>query len=122
MAIFKMSVFILCYFFARAAFSACEPYQRANTKEYICWDEKTQALLSEKCLKSDCDAKKFLSQHKASKAKAKVVDGTSIGSAICEELQLPAVILRDSKNKDVPFCLFNDGSVLDAAVIERLVL
>jgi hypothetical protein len=62
MVIFKMSCFILCYFFARVAFSACENYDRATTKESICFDEKSQALLSEKCLKSDCDAKKFLSQ------------------------------------------------------------
>lgn len=121
MAIFKMSCFILCYFFARAAFS-CETYDRGTTKESICFDEKTQSQFSEKCLKSDCDAKKFLSQHKASKSKTITPSGTLIGSAVCAELQLPVVILKDSKNKDVPFCLFNDGSVLDAATVERLVL
>jgi hypothetical protein len=122
MAVFKMCAFILCYFFARVAFSACEPYDRAGQKEVICWDETNKAMISEKCLKSVCDARKFLLQYKANKAKMKPSLGGSVASTACLELQLPIIMLKDSKNVLVPFCLFNDSSVLDATVVERLVL
>ena len=122
MAILKVSVFILCYFFARMALAGCEPFNRGSLKEFICWDEINKALISERCLKSDCDAKKFLIQNKARKAKEKPSAGPVIAASACKELQLPIVFLKDAKNNDVPFCLFNDSSVLDAAVVERLVL
>lgn len=123
MAIFKTTVFILFYFFARAAFSACEDYNRGTGKESICVDEKYQAMISEKCLKSECDAKKFLSQYKANKTKNKTTAAQVLDASLaCRELQLSVVILKDSKNQEVPFCLFTDASVLDAAVVQRLVL
>lgn len=123
MAIFKTTVFILFYFFARAAFSTCEDYNRGTGKESICVDNKSQAMISEKCLKSECDARKFLSQYKARKSKNKTTAPQAPNAlAACNELQLSVVILRDPKNQEVPFCLFTDGSVLEAAVVQRLVL
>lgn len=119
MAVFKISFFILCYFCCRIALSACEPYSRTGSNANICWDEKNHAYISERCLSRDCDAKKFLSQYKASKVKVR----DNIASAkACEELQIPAITMSDTKGKSQIFCLFNDGSILDAAVVERLVL
>lgn len=123
MGVLKVSVFILCYFFARIALSAtCEPYSRATAQEKICYDENFKAMFSEKCLKADCDAKKFLTQYKAKKVQMTPSRGVAAASAACKELQLPSVMMKDSKNNEIPFCLFHDGSVLDAAVVERLVL
>lgn len=119
MAVFKISVFILCYFCCRIAMSACEPYSRSASNVSICWDENNKALISERCIKHDCDAKKFLVQHKAAKAKLK--DSISPEKA-CSELQIPAISMIGPKGKTQIFCLFNDGSILDAAVVERLVL
>ncbi len=120
MAIFKMSCFILCYFFARAAFSACEPYDRSGLKESICFDETNKAMLSERCLKTTCDAKKFLIQHKTRLAKTNPSEKSANAAFACEELQLPAITLKDSKNNEISFCLFNDSSVLDAAIVGQL--
>lgn len=116
MGVLKISVFILGYFFARIAFSACENYNHASSSVSICQDEKSKALISESCLKRDCDARKFLNQHK----KAKMRDSVNPVKA-CEELRLPAVVMQDSQGKSTHFCLFNDGSSLEASMVEKLV-
>lgn len=118
MSVFKISVFILSYFFARIAFSACEPYSRSGSNLTICFDEASKVLISERCLKTNCDAKKFLSQHKSHKTQ---VSDSIDPVKTCSELQLPSVTMTDPKGKSLPFCLFNDGSVLEASVVEKLV-
>lgn len=119
MWIYKISFFCLCYFFARVAISACEPHTNAQSSHSLCWDDKTHAWISEKCLKKDCDASKFLEQYKAHKA----ADKPSVSPLkACAELQVPVLQLKNSKGVTAPFCLFNDGSVLDATVIEKLIL
>lgn len=118
MSVLKISVFILSYFFARIAFSACETYTRSGSNLTLCFDETNKVLISERCMKTNCDAKKFLSQHKQNKTQVREnVDGTKT----CSELQLSSVMMTDPKGKSQPFCLFTDGSVLEASVVDKLI-
>lgn len=119
MGVLKVSVFILCYFFARIAMSACETHTLSGTEYVLCNEDQTDVLISEKCQKRDCDAKKFLTQHKATKSKlnSKVSTAPLRG---CTELQIPSIVLTNPKGLTAPFCLFNDGSVLEASTVEKL--
>lgn len=119
MWIYKISFICLCYFFARVAISACEPHTNAQSTHSLCWDEKSHAWISEKCLKKECDASKFLEQYNAHKAAAKAPKAPE---KACAELQVPMISLKNTKGITAPFCLFHDGSVLDATVVEKLVL
>jgi len=119
MGVLKVSVFILCYFFARIAMSACETYTLSGTEYVLCNEEQTDVLISEKCQKRDCDAKKFLTQHKASKSKLNSKVST-VPFQGCQELQIPSLVLTSPKGQTTPFCLFQDGSLLEASTVEKL--
>lgn len=120
MWIYKISFICLCYFLSRVAMAGCEIHSNAQSSHSLCWDDKTHAWISEKCLKRECDASKFLEQHKAHKASAS--KASIAPDKACAELQAPLLTLKNAKGITAPFCLFSDGSVLDAAVVEKLVL
>lgn len=113
MSAFKLSSLILFCFFSRVALSACETYQGPASKYQLCWDNTYKAWLSEKCLKENCAAKKFL-ENGASNLKVKNEGGTNPSAVKCHTLKLEVIVLKDEQNNEQSFCKFSDGSMLDS--------
>lgn len=111
----KLTGAILLYFFARTAFSACEPYTGTVSQYSICWKEDIEAFVSESCLKSKCHAIHLpLTKSKSISKRG----GKNPASVKCKEHGQQVVILKDSDKNEQAFCLFSDGSLIDVNAIE----
>jgi hypothetical protein len=119
MTLFKICAFIIFYFVGRVALAAdCEMFFGYKVKESLCWDSSIKGYVSAKCLKK-CDAKTFFSLKKPQIKIPRPVDGQSLASLICHELELPVIILRDSNDNEQSFCTFKDSSMVDSNAVER---
>lgn len=116
----KISLFILFYFLSRMTFAAadCTAYSSYDKSMKVCWDSKITAYISSSCFdkKKKCDALSFL------KKQPRLIEvyptGTpNLNSIACQRFGYEDVVLSDSLGNQESFCLFKDGSLLEAGVV-----
>lgn len=120
MTFFKICALIICYFVSRAAFSAnCETYTGFSQKEKVCWEDSIKGWISESCLKKECKASLFFKKPQARPKLPINSGGKNPDAMVCHQLKLPVVILKDAKNYEQSFCIFDDKSVVSSDAIGR---
>ena len=120
MTVFKVCALIIFYFISRVALAApCETFQGYELRQKFCWSNEVKGWLPETCMNQKCEAASFFLSKKTLTKIPTPLGGQNRAALICHEMKLPVVILKDARNNEQSFCLFNDKSLVDSAAIER---
>lgn len=89
----------------------------------------SQIMISENCfsdevalLKSKCDAARALSAPKSLSINSnEFIGGKNPGAVVCSQgLKMKVLVLKDSKDNENSFCVFNDQSMISAINLQSL--
>ncbi|QDK36764.1 DUF333 domain-containing protein [Bdellovibrio sp. NC01] len=110
-------LFLVITFASLAAGATCRPATwTANEKDFtVCYDMKTDALLSESCINGSCDARTFLDKVRGVKLPSEGVNPHNPGSKYCRWVQGTVVIARNARGSQTAFCQGSDGTLVDLA-------
>jgi putative hemolysin len=119
MNVFKLSSLILFYFFTRVVFAApekCQELKATSGMVKVCKDVTLGVWVSSECLAHGCAAKKFLQNSQKSELLLRGVGNP--GPKICDHLKLKVEVLKDPKGSSQTYCVFKDGSLVEALALE----
>ncbi len=95
--------------------ATCEVRVGLAGERRLCWQEVSQAWVSEDCLSRDCEALK------ATGPQAPVLHpgGHNPGALACQKLGEKVTILRDKTGNEQSFCEFGDRSLVSTSALGR---
>jgi hypothetical protein len=96
---------------------ACETYQGFTMSEEICWNDGLKSYISKRCAGS-CQA---LGPFKARVPATVPERRINTSTLACKRIGAEVVVLGDKNKNEMSFCLFEDGSLRDAASVELLI-
>lgn len=88
------------------------------------YQASSNILISQNCVpleKSKCDAAKVLKQKKSLTAPKTNIGGKNPGAVVCKDLLKKQIrILKNHKDDENSFCVFDDGSMISAINLQSL--
>ena len=100
------------------AYADCETWTRFGEPQAVCWNNEFKAWLSEVC-STGCEAKTFLSKKAPKPERIDRTGGKNPATQYCKAFDLKVHVLKDPRKAEQSFCVFADGSMVDANAFSR---
>ena len=115
---------IICSLAAHAEEFQKQIWMKGSEYFLFSYQPSSNILISENCVpleKSKCDAAKALKQKKSLIAPKTNVGGKNPGAIVCKDLLKKEIrVLKNHKDDENSFCVFDDGSMISAINLQTL--